>query len=157
MNEPRETLEQVKEKIMPKKSATPDDVIALLNEAFMLDPAAIRALVDHRVPCNKELANHPTIQCGTAESWRKRRPKDHGVAENTVYVVGLLGLLNGILGGTKGGPIAANYDLVCDTCGVRNVPELDGAEIGNTCPICCCSGKIQLGPVVGFTNLWSER
>ncbi len=78
-------------------SVTADDVVALLNNALTRDSAAMQALVDHRVPCNEVLADHPTIQCGTAANWRKWRPNDHGLPDNAEYTVGLLGLLNGIV------------------------------------------------------------
>ena len=60
------------------------DVVRLLNEAAAIDPKAILALVNARVPCNEALLNHPTIQAG-------RGPE--GKPE-----VGLLGILNGLFG-----------------------------------------------------------
>ena len=73
-----------------------DAAVEILNEALRFDPDAITKLVDHRVPCNKDLASHPTIQ----------------VRGTYVAKVGLLGILNGIFGTAEdgGGPIAAVYD-----------------------------------------------
>jgi len=131
-----------------------DDVVALFNEAFALDPVAISTLVNYRVPCNDALANHQTIQCGTAENWRKRRPNTHGLPDDAQgSVVGLLGLLNGIFGKPEGGPITATYDFICDACGATNVPELERKLVGDPCPL-CPSGVIRIGPMVGFINLW---
>jgi hypothetical protein len=69
---------------MKTKSITPQDAIALLNEASMLDPVAIRALVGRRVPCNYQLADHPTILVG--------------VSENGDPEIGVLGIINGLFG-----------------------------------------------------------
>lgn len=57
----------------------------VLNEALSLDPVAVNALVSHRVPCNARLADHPTIQVGAPAA---------GEPGN----VGMLGVINGILG-----------------------------------------------------------
>lgn len=54
----------------------------LLNEMVTLDKNAIQQLTMGAVPCNRALADHPTVLCRT-------------MAEN--YFVGLLGILNGIL------------------------------------------------------------
>ena len=72
-------------------------IVALLNEAFELDPAAISALYRYRVPCNEALADHPTIQVAKTA---------------TGYDVALIGLLNG-LGGVDAegwGAVAASVD-----------------------------------------------
>lgn len=76
---------------MVKKSITPEQAVAVLNEALALDPQAISALVSTRVRCTKALAGHPSIQVGS-------------VGE-TEYEVGLLGILNGLFGsyGPEGG------------------------------------------------------
>lgn len=59
-------------------------VVALLNEAFALDPEAINALVNTRVRCNEALGEHPTIQCG--------------IDAEGHTTIGLLGILNGLVG-----------------------------------------------------------
>lgn len=56
-------------------------IINLLNEALKADPDAINALVNYRVIANKNLMDHPTIQC------REINGKSY---------VGLLGVLNAI-------------------------------------------------------------
>jgi len=56
-----------------------------LNRALCADPQAIMSLVNHRVACNQRLADDATIQVGSlddAPPWR----------------VGLLGVINGIVG-----------------------------------------------------------
>jgi hypothetical protein len=67
----------------------------LLNEALARDPMALTQLVNARVPCNEKLTNHKTVQTGM-----------HGGE----YKVGVLGLLNGILGYKLGG-IGAEGDV----------------------------------------------
>jgi hypothetical protein len=74
-----------------------EDAVLTLNEALRFDPKAITELIDHRVPCNPDLADHATIQ--TMPSFGANK-------------VGLLGILNGIFGTASDGrgPIAAIYD-----------------------------------------------
>lgn len=83
---------------MLKTNVTIDEVLDLLNEACMLDLEAMNALVNARVDCNKELADHPTIQV--------RAFKDEG------FQVGLIGILNGIFGISEDGvgAIAGMFD-----------------------------------------------
>jgi hypothetical protein len=58
--------------------------IKSLNLALSLDPKAIQGLVEHRVPCNSAILNHPTITTYAEE--KDGTPK-----------FGFLGLINGIL------------------------------------------------------------
>jgi hypothetical protein len=73
------------------------DAVNLLNSALQCDPEAVRALLEHRVPCNNALADHPTIQVGDIDGQRR---------------VGILGLLNGIFGTDERGwgYIGAQFD-----------------------------------------------
>ena len=106
----------------------------LLNEALTLDPTAVATLVGMRVPCNKELADHSTVQV-----------RQDG--ENT-FSVGLLGLLNGIIGAnsaTNSGYLAATYEVVCP----RGCTLSPGMLNDRECPTCksklCLSGVKQFG------------
>jgi len=132
---------------MIKESVTPQDVVDLLNNLIRLDPEAVRALMDCRVPCNDEFADHPTVQCGLAEHVRKRTP-DHNLPDDANYTVGPLGLLNGLFGiDPKGwGYIAAVYQNVCDECVADSA---DGQKYGDTCKK-CGQGKIILGHIEEF-------
>jgi hypothetical protein len=70
--------------------------VNILNEAMRSDPRAIRALFTvHREPCNEKLAKHSTIQI--------RQDGD------SLYSIGVLGLVNGLLGVDESGngPICA--------------------------------------------------
>jgi len=75
-----------------------DSMIRYLNELLKLDPDAVYQLIETRLPCNKALADHPTVQVHTKE--------------DGTYAVGLLGILNGFVGtDTDGwGFICASYD-----------------------------------------------
>ena len=58
-------------------------IAALFNEAFRLDPDAVKTLVGTRVPCNAALEKHQSIQVA----------KQYGDATATL---GIVGLLNGL-------------------------------------------------------------
>ena len=66
--------------------------LQVLNEALQLDPEAVTRLVNLRVECNPGLAAHQTIQVGAYD----------GVAK-----VGVLGLINGVVGDSPPGGIGA--------------------------------------------------
>ena len=64
--------------------------LQILNEALALDPEAITQLVNLRVECNPGLAAHQTIQVGAYD----------GIAK-----IGVLGLINGVIGDSPTGVI----------------------------------------------------
>lgn len=73
-----------KEEVMKK-------LTGILNELLEMDPEAIRELCfDKRVVCNEKLAKHPKIQASMYDPKTKKL-----VAEKGLYMVGLLGILNG--------------------------------------------------------------
>lgn len=71
-----------------------DKAVRVLNEINALDPTVMPKLIEYRVECNEVLANHPTVQVGNY----------HGF-EGAPFHVGLLGIINGILGDGGYGPI----------------------------------------------------
>src|SRR6266446_4329329 len=100
---------------MIKMTVNVDDVLALLNEARVLDPDALALLVGTRVWCNEALANHPTIQvssseaCGDAsclcEDASLQTTLPDGISlERKKWRVGLIGILNGLFGTYEDGP-----------------------------------------------------
>ena len=95
-------------------------VLATLNEAYKSDAAAIHALICNRVPCNKKLANHPTVQVEL-----------NTVASGKSYAVGMLGVLNGVVERMTGERVAASFrepnaDGKCKLTGfVRYTPNGD--------------------------------
>ena len=74
--------------------------IQVLNDALERDPIALTQLVNLRVDCNAQLVSHPTIQSSVY----------HGVSK-----VGILGLVNGIVGNSPSGVIGAEGSIVRDT------------------------------------------
>ena len=71
-----------------------DHFVERLNEMVAADPNVIHRLVEHRIPCNDALAAHPTVQVVPGNE------------------VGLLGVLNGLIGvdADGWGYLAANFD-----------------------------------------------
>lgn len=59
-----------------------EKIVETLNEAYRLDPMAIRSLISFQVPINKELAEHETIQA---------IPFEDG------YATSFVGVLNGLI------------------------------------------------------------
>ncbi len=74
--------------------------IEVLNEALKRDPLAITQLVNLRVDCNTQLVNHPTIQSSIY----------HGITK-----VGVLGLINGVVGNSPSGVIGAEGSIELET------------------------------------------
>ena len=116
---------------------TLDKALEILNSMVEADPDAITALLEKRVPCNKALAHHPTVQM----------LGEYDIEGDVVGgQVGLMGILNGLFGvGADGwGALVSCYNVVCPTCGVNESNKVDG----DPCPIC---GKIlQLSAVTKF-------
>jgi len=110
-----------------------DDVLRVLNGAVMADADAMRALIFNRVECNRQLADHPTIQVD-------------GYTKPGKYFVGLLGVINGLFGiGKDGmGSIAAEFEVVCkNKCVVPN-----GMTIDDKC--LQCGEQLELGRLLKF-------
>lgn len=63
-------------------------VVDCLNDAYQRDPAAVQALLINRVPCNQALVEHPQIP---VEGF------PHGQEPPEFFMVGALGLVNGVL------------------------------------------------------------
>lgn len=118
--------------------------IEVLNEAFKIDPLAVKSLFGVRISCNEKLADHETIQV-------QKYPEDK------VYTVGLLGVINGIFGVDREqwGTIAASYALTCYTCGdvVEYLNEEQASLLteGSLCPK--CGDTLRIGHLLGFFDL----
>jgi hypothetical protein len=89
------------------RSGIRDDVhelITFLSSLAEIDPIAMGALVNHRVPCNIGILMHPTVQTGLNEATGETGESGE---------VGILGILNGYAGKFRDGkyvgwgPIAA--------------------------------------------------
>lgn len=57
-----------------------------LNSLLALDPAWVKSIIEHRPPCNKPLADHPTLPAWPGEQLGR---------EQGTYAAGALGLMNG--------------------------------------------------------------
>lgn len=84
----------------PEQIAMQAAAIRTLNEALAADPAAVTSLVTNRVPCNATLCEHPTIQAASVTT-----------ANGQVGFVGMLGIINGILGAAGAGLVAVHCDI----------------------------------------------
>lgn len=67
--------------------------VEVLNDVLARDPDAITQLFNLRVDCNDSLSAHPFVQVSLYEDKRQR--------------IGLLGLINGLLGESPSGVIGA--------------------------------------------------
>lgn len=78
-----------------------EEALEVLNRIHAADPSVMPALIDHRVPCNRALADDPTVQVGR-----------YGPPQSDMWEVGLLGVVNGLFGtdDQSWGWIAAHYD-----------------------------------------------
>jgi len=85
---------------MLKKQITMQDAVDLLNEALKLDSVAVNSVCNVRCLCNLDLAKHETIQVGQAGR------------NGQVFIVGIIGLLNGMFGKDQAGlgALCAIYD-----------------------------------------------
>ena len=88
----KEVMSQTKLQVEFAKKA-----VKSLKEYLKLDPEAIQALVETRVPANENLVSHPSVQVNCED-----QPS-----------VGLLGILNGIVGASSLGSttIVAMYSM----------------------------------------------
>ena len=74
--------------------------VEVLNEALERDPEAMTRLVNLRVDFNSDLAGHPTIQVSRI---------------GDVHRIGVLGLINGALGGGPSGDVGAEGPIDAET------------------------------------------
>jgi hypothetical protein len=65
-----------------------DFAIQVLNDALKADPLSMKILFSTRVPINKDLSDHPTIQTRDVDG---------------AYSLSILGLINGLFGIQKDG------------------------------------------------------
>jgi hypothetical protein len=101
-----------------------DHIVETLNRAIAADRDAMFKLFEYRVPCNNTMLEDPTVQVVF-------NPDDGAQ-------VGLLGVLNGIVGlvaGTTSGAIAAKYAIKCSEC---EKPMYASVTEG----VCVCGGDI---------------
>ena len=108
-----------------------DHVLEVLNSIVKADPKAAFTLIETRVPCNAVLAEHPTVQ----------------VVGGDTPTVGLLGIINGILGVYEDGwgPILICFEVVCPKCKAETG---SGNKVGDPCAH--CGETLVLGDIIEF-------
>lgn len=76
-------------------------VVGLLNQVFALDRRTAMHLAETRFQCNQAVADHPSVQVGVVGDPER----------GAIYQVGILGILNGLVGTDEEGwgVIAADY------------------------------------------------
>jgi len=82
---------------MLKESVTPQEVCDLLNSLLKTDREFITNIMKTHIPCNKKVAEHPTVQV--------RGYKDYPDS----YTCDILGILNGLFGIQEDGMGAICY------------------------------------------------
>lgn len=66
-----------------------EETVDFLNDLLLADHFAISSLFSMRISCNEQLADHPTIQVGSIGK--------------AYWVVGMIGILNGLFGTDENG------------------------------------------------------
>lgn len=125
---------------MIKDKLTLDEVIDFLNGLIKIDSDAIGGLILNKIYCNKELADHPTVQVLAIKD-----EQDNIIC----YKVGMLGILNGLFGIDEDGwgAIAANFEVICPNH--HEVPR--GKTIEDKCSI--CDEQLELGNLLEFFKI----
>lgn len=77
-----------------------DITINFLNELLKLDPSLVHHLMEFRVCCNQEIAEHPTVQVKEALDGE--------------LSVNFFGILNGLLGKIGADLVAYQHDQLTD-------------------------------------------
>ncbi len=96
----RERREHAKMGFADGVAAERQRMLDVLNEIAATDPHALTELIDQRVICGVALATHPTVQVGHVD------PRDL----DSPFELGVMGILNGLLGDPFDGWLAATYN-----------------------------------------------
>ena len=121
--------------------------VDVLNRALAEDPEAMRKLMSEAyVPCNRALADDPTIQVHTEKV-------EVGGILGDFFSVGALGLINGIIGIRQNGCgyVAAVFNLECPRHGEH--PDHKDKKTDDPCVVEGCDKKLKLGTLVRFEVL----
>jgi hypothetical protein len=86
-------------KVKPTRSTTTDYALKILNEALAADPKAMNVLLKTKIPCNKGIAHHPTIQTQDFfEAFPLISAVTPSMENSCVGALSPLGLINGLFG-----------------------------------------------------------
>lgn len=121
-------LQEERETAWATDDLVSDRIVKVLNRAIRVDPRALGALCEIRVPCNNALAQDPTIQVSYSLGF------------------GVIGLLSGVAGAHEDGfsKVVAIYETVCLEHGIVD------KQVGRQCPVDGCRQVVELGRLVRF-------
>lgn len=88
-----------------KNKASALEAVTILNEAFESDPLSVSSLLQIRIPCNEELANHPQVVV---------REETELVGPPT-YSLSAFGIITGVVERLTGYRIARQIGITEDT------------------------------------------
>jgi len=130
---------------MIRETISINDVLELLNDLVITDRRVVENLIEARFGCNEHLAKHDTIQVLEV-------PENECDDYSDRYMVGILGILNGLFGisETGFGVISAMYDVNCPSgCkGPENEEEASEWYVGSNC--FRCGDRLVLGDLLSF-------
>lgn len=92
------------------------EALNVINEAYAADPAATHALLCNRVPCNKDLAAHPTVEVNMNRVLNKETSINNA-PDYIPYNIDAFGLLNGVLAKLTGNTIIPDWSKEVDEDG----------------------------------------
>lgn len=94
-------------------------VVRLLDHLIRIDPDGMTALIHARVPCNRAMVDHPSVQVD-GETWTS--PSG---AKSTCPTLGIIGLLNGLCGSLEDGygPVSVVLDEKGKAVGAKLTAE----------------------------------
>lgn len=102
-----------------------ENVVDFLNALTAIDRHAMEAFIAARVPCNKALSDHPTVQVGLPGEVLNvgGQPVPDGE-----YQVGFLGILNGLFGKFESGPMKG-WGPISAVMATRPEEMIDGSRL----------------------------
>jgi len=124
-----------------------DRMVGLLNEMLALDyDATVELVFGTHVPCNKALADHPSVQV-------RELPEEYQQGERK-WGVRVMGLLNGLAGRYPDGwgRVCGHFDVVCLAEECEPTEEQRGkSKVGDPCPN--CGEPLALGRLIKFARV----
>jgi len=136
----------------PKEFAL--QAVEVLNRALGEDHEAIAELFNKRVPCNEALAKDSTIQVLQHRSDSYVRDMLFNGYDAGGYTLGVLGLINGIIGIQPDGwgYLCAIYNIDCPNDGpiegFLTEEQAKGLTTKDKCPT--CGDRLEVGELIRF-------
>jgi hypothetical protein len=128
-----------------------DRMVGLLNEMLTLDyEATVKLVFGPHIPCNKDLADHESVQVCELPEGQQQGERKWGVR--------VMGLLNGLAGTYPDGwgRVSGQFDVVCVAEECEPTEEQRGKSVvGDPCPN--CGEPLALGRLLGFWRVPPEE